>query len=78
MHYVQIKKLPGNEDIKLPQKMSELAAGFDIVAALEEEVVLQPGQRTLIPTGLRWPCLLDLKLKFVHVADSRSNTGLPA
>jgi len=52
LHYVQIKKLPGNEDIKLPQKMSELAAGFDVVAALEEEVVLEPGQRTLIPTGL--------------------------
>src|SRR6478736_10346565 len=52
LHYVQIKKLPGNEDIKLPQKMSELASGFDVVAALQEDVVLQPGQRTLIPTGL--------------------------
>ncbi|MUG66707.1 deoxyuridine 5'-triphosphate nucleotidohydrolase [Paenibacillus sp. 7541] len=51
MHYVQINRLPGNEDIKLPVKMSELAAGFDLHAAVEEPVVLAPGERKLIPTG---------------------------
>lgn len=48
---VQIKKLPGNEDMPLPVKMSELAAGFDLHAAVTEPVVLNPGERQLIPTG---------------------------
>ncbi|MCM3782907.1 dUTP diphosphatase [Neobacillus mesonae] len=49
--HVQIKKLPGTEDISLPAQMSELAAGFDLYAAVDEETVLNPGERTLIPTG---------------------------
>ncbi|QCT03166.1 dUTP diphosphatase [Paenibacillus algicola] len=51
MHYVQIKRMPGCEDIHLPVKMTELAAGFDLHAALQEPVVLNPGERTLIPAG---------------------------
>lgn len=78
MHYVQIQKLPGNEDIKLPQKMSELASGFDVVAALQEDVVLQPGQRTLIPTGLAMAMPAGLKHRFVLGADWLSNMELPA
>lgn len=50
-HYVQINKLPGNEDIKLPEKMSRSASGYDLYAAVQESVVLQPGERKLIPTG---------------------------
>lgn len=50
-HCVELKRLPGNEDIKLPEKMSQLAAGFDLHAAVEEPVVLNPGERKLIPTG---------------------------
>lgn len=49
---VQLKRLPGNEDVQLPQRMSELAAGFDLYAAVPEPVTLQPGERALIPTGL--------------------------
>lgn len=51
MYNVQLKRLPGNEDIHLPQKMSELASGFDLYAAVTEPVTLQPGERTLVPTG---------------------------
>lgn len=49
---VQINRIAGNEDIELPRKMSELASGFDLYAAVTEDVVLSPGQRSLIPTGL--------------------------
>lgn len=49
---VQINRLAGNEDIELPRKMSELASGFDLYAAVTEDLVLQPGQRALVPTGL--------------------------
>lgn len=51
MYPVLFKRLPGNEDIQLPRKMSELAAGFDLHAAVAEPVTLSPGERKLIPTG---------------------------
>ncbi|GIP27328.1 deoxyuridine 5'-triphosphate nucleotidohydrolase [Paenibacillus sp. J23TS9] len=51
MHYVQIHKLPGHEDVRIPEKMSSSASGYDLYAAVEEEIVLQPGERKLIPTG---------------------------
>jgi dUTP pyrophosphatase len=49
---ILFKRLEGNEDIALPSKMSEWAAGFDLQAAVNEPVVLAPGVRKLIPTGL--------------------------
>lgn len=51
MYQVLFKRLEGNEDIAIPRKMSEWAAGFDLQAAVSEPVVLEPGERKLIPTG---------------------------
>lgn len=51
MYEVRIKRLPGGEDLPLPRRMSDWAAGFDIHAAVDEPVTLQPGERRLIPTG---------------------------
>lgn len=50
-HNVQIKRLAGNEDISLPCKMSQSASGYDLYAAVAEPVTLNPGERTLVPTG---------------------------
>ncbi|MGA2478173.1 MAG: dUTP diphosphatase, partial [Spirochaetia bacterium] len=36
----------------LPEYHSEGAAGADVRALLEQEIVLKPGQRALVPTGL--------------------------
>jgi dUTP pyrophosphatase len=47
---VQIKKL--RPDAVVPRYMSELAAGLDLCAAIDAPVVLGPGQRALIDTGL--------------------------
>lgn len=65
LHYVQINRLPGNEDVKLPVKMSELAAGFDLHAAVAEPVVLNPGERQLIPTGfaIAMPAELEAQIR---------------
>jgi dUTP pyrophosphatase len=52
MHTVQLCQLQGNEDIPLPAKMSAGASGFDLCAAVTEEVVLHPGEWKLIPTGI--------------------------
>ncbi len=48
---VRIQRLPGGEDLPLPAYMTEHAAGADIYAAVDEPVVLQPGERALIPAG---------------------------
>jgi dUTP pyrophosphatase len=49
---VCIQKLPGNEDIPLPQYMSGQAAGMDIFAAVSEDEIILPGQRKKIATGI--------------------------
>jgi dUTP pyrophosphatase len=46
---VDIKKL--SQNAKIPQNMSEFAAGYDIYACLDEEVTIKPGKLALIPTG---------------------------
>ncbi|WHX51140.1 dUTP diphosphatase [Paenibacillus woosongensis] len=62
---VEIKRLAGTEDLELPQKMSLQASGFDLYAAITDEVVLNPGQRTLIPTGfaLAMPAGLEAQIR---------------
>lgn len=49
---VEIMALPGSEGLEVPRKMSELASGFDLYAAVTEPMVLEPGKRALVPTGL--------------------------
>jgi dUTP pyrophosphatase len=48
----QIKRLPHNPDLPLPQYMSEHAAGMDLYAAVDNLTVIPPGGWKLIPTGL--------------------------
>lgn len=47
---VQIKKM--HPEAQIPRYMSAQAAGLDLCAVLDESCYLQPGQRTLVPTGL--------------------------
>lgn len=48
-----ITREPGCEDIPLPSYETEHAAGMDIRAAVTDPLLLEPGQRALVPTGLR-------------------------
>lgn len=50
---VRVIVLPHADGLPLPHYASELAAGCDLRAALTEPVELRPGDRALIPTGLR-------------------------
>ena len=50
---VSIQRLPGTEDLPLPSYMTGQAAGMDLMAAVEAEVTIPPGERQLIPTGVR-------------------------
>jgi dUTP diphosphatase len=51
---VEIRQLPHGEGLALPAYQSAHAAGLDLLAAvpLDAPLVLAPGQRALVPTGL--------------------------
>ena len=50
---VRIAKEPGCDDLPLPSYETEHAAGMDLRAAVMTPYTLQPGERVLVPTGLR-------------------------
>ncbi len=49
---VPVQRLPHAVDLPLPTYASAGAAGLDLLAALESDRLLAPGERTLVPTGL--------------------------
>lgn len=49
---VAVRRLPHGADLPLPAYATEGAAGLDLMAAVAADLVLTPGQRQLIPTGL--------------------------
>ncbi|MGD9739235.1 MAG: dUTP diphosphatase [Bauldia sp.] len=51
---VLVRRLPAAEGLPMPAYKTAGAAGLDLVAALPEgtPVMLSPGQRSLVPTGL--------------------------
>jgi dUTP pyrophosphatase len=49
---VRIQRLPHAEGLPLPAYATEGAAGADLCAAVESELVLDPGERAAVPTGL--------------------------
>ena len=49
---VELKKLENFEGLELPAYETDLAAGVDMRAAIIETMVLAPGERTLVATGL--------------------------
>ena len=50
---VEISFEPHGEGLPLPAYETEHAAGMDLRAAVNETVVLAPGQRRLVPSGIR-------------------------
>jgi len=50
---VRLTRLPGNDDLPLPSYATEGAAGADLYAAVAAPLTLEPGDRDLIPTGIR-------------------------
>jgi dUTP pyrophosphatase len=49
---VAIARRPGAHDLPLPRRATPGAAGYDLHAAVEAPLVLGPGQRALVPTGI--------------------------
>lgn len=49
---IRVQRLAHGKDLKLPGYATAGAAGMDLLAAVAGPVVIAPGQRALIPTGL--------------------------
>ena len=68
---VKIKKLE-NFKGELPAYQSEGASGFDIRAQLNAPMVLNPGERAMVPTGLSFEIPLGFEIQ------ARPRSGLAA
>jgi len=67
---VKITRLPGAHGLPLPARATAGAAGFDLHAALEKDLVLEPGERALVPTGFA------IAVPEGHEAQVRPRSGL--
>lgn len=63
-------KIVNISDHSLPEYSTECSAGMDLRANLEEEIVLKPFQRMLVPTGL------FIELPVGYEAQVRPRSGL--
>jgi len=50
---VAVKKLAHGSDLALPSYATENSAGADILAAVDTDMPLHPGERVIIPTGIQ-------------------------
>ncbi len=48
---IKILRLPHGVGLPLPVRMTQGSSGFDITAAVETPVTINPGERAIIPTG---------------------------
>ncbi len=67
---IAIRRLPHAEGLPLPSYATEGAAGFDLLAAVTAPLVIAPGQRALVPTGLQ------MALPAHHELQIRPRSGL--
>ncbi len=69
---ILIKVLPHGAGLPLPQYQTAHAAGADVCAAVEGEVVIAPGQWAAVPTGL------SLEIPVGYEVQVRPRSGLAA
>jgi len=67
---VPVQRLPHSQGLELPVYMSAQAAGLDLPAALQESLVVAPGDIVLVPTGLK------LAIPGGHEGQVRPRSGL--
>ena len=67
---ILVKCFPHHAGLELPTYLTEGASGMDLVAALDSDVTLLPGERASIPTGIA------ISLPPGHEAQIRPRSGL--
>ncbi|MCK4665637.1 dUTP diphosphatase [Candidatus Dependentiae bacterium] len=51
---LQVEKLEHARNLSLPKYMTEDSSGFDLLAGVADDILIQPGERALVPTGLKF------------------------
>ncbi|MFI5003051.1 MAG: dUTP diphosphatase [Reyranellales bacterium] len=69
---VEIVRLPHGRDLALPDYATAAAAGADLLAAIDQDIVLQSLERRIVPTGI------SLSLPVGFEAQVRPRSGLAA
>lgn len=69
---IEVKRLPHGNDLPLPDYATAAAAGADLLAAIDQDIVLQPLDRRIVPTGI------SLALPVGFEAQVRPRSGLAA
>lgn len=69
---VGIKRLDHARDLALPHYATKGAAGLDLLAAIDADITLMPGQRLAVPTGIA----IELPLGFEAQIRPRSGLAL--
>ena len=67
---VKVKRAPGSDDLPLPTRMTEHAAGFDLRAAVKDSVTIAPGEIRVVPCGF------SMALPEGYEAQVRPRSGL--
>jgi dUTP pyrophosphatase len=67
---IEIAREPGAEDLPLPSRATAGSSGYDLHAAVVRDVVIEPGDRALIPTGF------SIALPRGYEAQVRPRSGL--
>lgn len=67
---IGVKRLDHGKDLDLPEHATEMSAGVDLLAAIDGDVVIEPGRRALVPTGL------SIELPQGYEAQVRPRSGL--
>jgi dUTP pyrophosphatase len=67
---VDVVRLPHGADLPLPDYATTESAGMDLLAAIDDDLVIEPGGRALVPTGL------SIALPPSHEAQVRPRSGL--
>lgn len=52
MTHIRIIQMGHAKDLPLPAYATQLAAGMDLYAAIENDITLKPAERILVPTGI--------------------------
>jgi len=67
---IGVKRLDHGKGLDLPEHATEMSAGVDLLAAIDGEVMIAPGRRALVPTGL------SIELPQGYEAQVRPRSGL--
>jgi len=67
---IGVTRLEHGRDLPLPKHATAHSAGVDLLAAVTEDIVLEPGKRALVPTGL------SIELPEGYEAQVRPRSGL--